>query len=210
MTSTSFVDVFRESTVGQTIVKKRAAQAFAERQTVVDERVKQTAQLAVIRKKHDPLVAAADQAARDARKKIDDAQTKYNAAIGRRDNALRAVEGVIRRLDRELLATVDPRIPAARTDMCARHDRVRNRLGKTEQQQTGQFNMAGSGKPVVKVSTNRPALNRLNVAIAAARGRFDELQLQNPNDVDAAIVDVLADVTAAWGGIDEMTDCGTR
>ena len=161
MTSTSFVDVFRESTVGQTIVKKRAAQAFAERQTVVDERVKQTAQLAVIRKKHDPLVAAADQAARDARKKIDDAQTKYNAAIGRRDNALRAVEGVIRRLDRELLATVDPRIPAARTDMCARHDRVRNRLGKTEQQQTGQFNMAGSGKPVVKVSTNRPCAEQI-------------------------------------------------
>ena len=80
-------------------------------------------------------------------------------------------------------------------------------MGQTEIRKTGKW-MNISGRAAVQHYTNRPAIDRLYAAINDARGRFDDLQLQNPKDVDAAIADVLANVSAAWGSLGEMSALG--
>ena len=105
------------------------------------------------------------------------------------------------------MATADPKIAAARSEMFDRRDRVRNTMAKTETRGTGKF-LSLTGKPEVQYFSNRPAINRLCDAIMTACLRFDALQSENPKNIDGAIARVLTDVDAAWAAIDEMTALG--
>ena len=207
MNTSAFVEELRSSSIGQQILKERDEREFAERQAVADERVTLRAKLATICKKRDPEIAKADAAARDQRERFIAAQSAYSNLVNTRRSEIGAVEAQIRKLDRELLATANPKIEAARHEMFARRDRERNKMAQNEIRKTGKV-MNISGRAAVQHFTNQPAIERLVAAIHAARSGFDELQLQNPKDVDAAIAGVLADVSASWDSLGEMTPIG--
>ena len=84
-------------------------------------------------------------------------------------------------------------------------ERANHTLAKCGDKKTGKYD--GRGDEVVYLN-NMPAIRNLVSAIMAARLGLDDLKRANPQDLDAAIVQVLEPVERAWNTIDEMTPVG--
>ena len=151
-------------------------------------------------KRHDqelkPLVAA-DQA---AVKKLRGTSEKVIAARDRQNIELAKNEREEKTFTRELLATVDPRIDAARCALNDRWDRDRFKASRSETRPTGRYSSLGDIEK--QAYSNAPAIKILLGEILTARGACDALKLSNPDDMEAAIASILAPVENAWTEVD--------
>ena len=180
----------------QQAVAKQRTDDHAARSELADKRAAGVLARREMFQRHEtemkPLVAA-DQA---AQKKLRGTSEKVIAARNRQNIELAKNEREERTFTRELLATVDPRIDAARCALNDRWDRDRPKMSRSESRPTGRYTSLGHVEK--RAYNNAPARKILNEEILTARRNFDALKLANPDDIEAAIALVLEPVEVAW------------
>ena len=143
-----------------------------------------------------------------AQRKTQAAGKKLDAAVNQREAVNRQNDFAQRALIRQLTASADPKIRAARDQMNRLWDEGHHQLARSgEEVIEGQFVNHGSAK---RYFGNHSSIVRLLEAIKTARLKFDQLMFASPEDLDAAIAKVLAPVEHGWETVEEMAEVGTN
>jgi len=193
----AFLEYLKDTDIGREILAKQATERYAERQALVDRRLALVKKLEAATATHTPQIKRLFAAALDLKTKWLSAEQALRDVQNEQTNNVRAATTLIEEIDRELNASADERIEAAKWAMQGRFDGARHSLLVHE-------TVPGHGfhphtlRPTVISRSNRDAIDRLCNAIVEARGKLDELKVTNPKDVEAAIAQVLAPVEECW------------
>lgn len=209
-TMTQFLNDLRDTDIGQAVLATRAKQERAARKTHIQQLEQLEHERATTNRANDALVTKLRRDVDDAKKvEIIATRALRDADIARHDFD-RAQMVRIDALKWQLRQTADPRIDEAHRQMVERLEvaRSQNSLLVT-QLLVGRFAPVGSGQQR-RGATNMGAIVRLMEAAAAAGEQFEQLKLQSPSDVEAAIAKVLAPVESAWARVGELDDAATE
>lgn len=189
------------------LVRAEREQERQARQPLVDELGQLRHQLAGLDSKYDATINAArtDEATKAKAHAL--ATEKRVAAEAEKGSEKHQLTVRIGRLELGLRAGADARIGHAEHAMNQRFDQERHGLTVVVERPTGLFN-AMTMQPVVQQLTNEGRVRHLHAALRTARARFDQLRLENPADLDAAIAKVLEPVEAAWAACRRVDDDG--
>lgn len=198
----TFLADLAASPVGLALFQQREVEQHSARQELLGRIVELRAVLDRGAEEHDAKLAPLVKACEIAKQKFQAAERTLGHAMLAKSNHQHETRHAIAVAERQLRASADPRITEAKHSLQRRLDDNRGKLARSGEVLGPEF--TDRLKPVRWVVDNERAVRRLISAVQAARAACDALQLENPDDVDAAIAALLEPVARAWATLDEL------
>jgi hypothetical protein len=194
MIDAAFINELIQSPLGQTLIEQRAERARARRAELVTRRRELKRERDRVGITHARAVGTCRQARDAADKKLREATTALVDAERAMLAMTAPLDSELGRIERELNATIDPRLTAA----------INQLLGVDRGEWTiCEVGRDGLGRAIAK--TNGAAVRRLTEAHSLALASLRALAFEAPDDLDAAIAAALQpfrDAEAARGTLD--------
>lgn len=202
-----FTTFIAESAVGKAFLTERAAAAQSERRRLRtqlrDARAREDAEIATIEAQMPATLSKLDK----ARRAYEAAELAAQQLQFRRRHVRGGESGVI---ERELLKLADPRIEEAKGRLVARGEQFRHRqsrgLDKVDERPDPGGLRDDEMRPVKIQFNNEPARRRIFSAYQDARLRLEQLPLEAPDDIEAAIAAIEGSIP--WDAVAELTPVG--
>ena len=198
----SFPSWFLLTPGGREMQEERQEHDRVTRQGLVDTRESLLRDRREMLSRHEKELQPVMEANETAQKRARTATEKVGRVRGQQLTDLHQNAAAEKKITRELLSSVDPRITEARAAMNRKWDAKHGRLGEFKQVSTGRI--LGTGEPEKKVFSNEGNVRRLLDAVKTARTAFDGLAYQNPDSVSEAISSIEAPVDLAWAKVAEL------